>query len=230
MPSIPTQARAAALAMLTLWTAPLLAGPAEPLDQAILDIQHRWAQVNYALPEKQRDDAFTALEERTAALAQQYPGRAEPLIWEGITLSTHAGARGGLGGLRLAKQARERLVQAEKIDPQALQGSIQTSLGTLYHKVPGWPLGFGDDDKAEAYLQEALDLNPHGIDPNYFYAGFLYDQHRYREAAAALHRALAAPPRPARPLADEGRHKEAQALLAKVREKLGGADALNAAR
>ena len=95
-----------------------------------------------------------------------------------------------------------------KIDPDAMQGSADTSLGTLYYKVPGWPFGFGDDDKAEAYLKKAVLINPNGIDPNYFYADFLYGKHRYGEAMQALERAQAAPPRPSRPLADKGRRQE----------------------
>jgi hypothetical protein len=55
------------------------------------------------------------------------------------------------------------------IDPRALQGSAYTSLGSLYYQVPGWPIGFGDDKRAEAMLLKALEINPDGIDPNYFY-------------------------------------------------------------
>ena len=41
---------------------------------------------------------------------QEYPGRAEPLIWHGIILSSLAGAKGGLGALGLAKEARDQLL------------------------------------------------------------------------------------------------------------------------
>ena len=36
------------------------------------------------------------------------------------------------------------------------RGSAYTSLGTLYFKVPGWPVGFGDEEKAEELLRKAL--------------------------------------------------------------------------
>jgi tetratricopeptide (TPR) repeat protein len=193
------------------------------LDQAILDIQHQWERINYMLPAGEKVSAYEALERSEAALEGEYPGRPEPMIWHGITLSSHAGAKGGLGALGLAKEARRELQAAERIDPNAMQGSIYTSLGTLYYKVPGWPIGFGDDDKAEAYLQKALRLNPNGIDPNYFYADFLYGKHRYREAMQALEKALAAPARPLRPLADSGRREEIRALMDKVRTDGGGA-------
>ncbi|HEX6691925.1 MAG TPA: tetratricopeptide repeat protein, partial [Burkholderiales bacterium] len=65
-------------------------------------------------------------------------------------------------------------------------------------------------------LEKALVLNPDGIDPNYFLGDFLYRQCDYEGARKALERALRAPPRPDRPLADEGRRKEVQELLAKL--------------
>lgn len=209
-----------------LYSLPTLAN--DPgLDQAILDIQHQWEQINYKLPAGEKVAAFDALEKREVALEAQYPGRPEPLIWHGITLSSHAGAKGGMGALGLAKEARKQLQAAEHIDPAAMQGSIYTSLGTLYFKVPGWPIGFGDDDKAEAYLKKALQLNPNGIDPNYFYADFLYAKHRYHEAMQALEKALAAPARPQRPVADAGRRDEIHALMDKVRKD--GGDTLKSA-
>ena len=195
------------------------------LDQAILQIQHEWAHINYEVPEKQRADAFAALEKRADTVLKQYPNRPEPLIWEGIVYSSHAGAKGGIGALGLAKEARRLLQEAEKIDPNAMQGSVYTSLGTLYYKVPGWPIGFGDDDKAEVYLKKALQINPNGIDPNYFWADFEFGEHHYKEAMQALEKALNAPPRPERPLADKGRQHEIRALMAKVREEAGDSDA-----
>jgi hypothetical protein len=71
------------------------------------------------------------------------------LIWEGIINSSWAGAIGGLGALGKVKAAKASLEQAMKLDPNALQGSAYTSLGTLYDQVPGWPIGFGDADKAD---------------------------------------------------------------------------------
>ena len=148
------------------------------------------------------------------------PQAAELRIWHGIVLSTWAGAKGGLGALGLVKQAKAELEKAIELNPQALDGSAYTSLATLYYQVPGWPIGFGDDDKAQALFQQALHLNPNGIDPNYFHGDFLLRQKRYNEARAALKKALAAPDRPGREVADAGRREEARNLLAQVEEKL----------
>ena len=110
-----------------------------------------------------------------------------------------------------------------KLDPQALQGSAYTSLGTLYYKVPGFPIGFGNKNKAREYLQHALAINPDGVDPNFFYGEFLLEQDEYEQALEHLQKALQAPPRPGREQADAGRRKEIEMLIARVHEKSGRA-------
>lgn len=188
--------------------------------QRLQQLQARWAEINYQLPKDQREAAFAKLGATAEAVVKAEPKAAELLIWRGIILSTWAGAKGGLGALDLAKQAKASLESALATDPQALDGSAYTSLGSLYYQVPGWPIGFGDDKRAEAMLQKALAINPDGIDPNYFYGDYLFRQKRYASARAALLRALAAGDRPGRALADEGRRGEIRALLAKVEAKL----------
>jgi tetratricopeptide (TPR) repeat protein len=208
--------------------ASLLAGPlfaaasANPaFDAELLSIQQAWARVNYETPAgDERTRAFEALEKRAENFTRQNPARPEALIWEGIIESSYAGAKGGLGALALCKESRGNLEAALKLDPTALDGSAYTSLGALYYKVPGFPLGFGDHDKAEKMLQKALKLNPDGIDPNYFYAEFLFEQGRYAESLRYLDRAGRAAPRPGREVADKGRHGEIAALTAKVKAKM----------
>ncbi|MNE60543.1 hypothetical protein D3C80_1556920 [compost metagenome] len=183
-------------------------------------MQARWAEINYQLPEAQREAAFAKLAGEAEVALKAEPQAPELLIWRGIILSTWAGAKGGLGALDLVKQARGQFEQAIKLDAKALDGSAYTSLGSLYYQVPGWPVGFGDDERAEQLLKQALSLNPDGIDPNYFYGDFLLGEKRYAEAEKALQKALAAPPRPGREVADAGRRQEAQSLLEKTQAKL----------
>lgn len=183
-------------------------------------LQTRWAEINYETPQKQREAAFATLVTQADAALASEPRAPELLIWRGIILSTQAGAKGGLGALGLVKQAKASLEQALAIDPKALAGSAYTSLGSLYYQVPGWPIGFGDDEQAEKMLKQALAINPDGLDPNYFYGDFLQRQKHYEQARAALEKALAAKDRPGRELADQGRRAEATALLQQVTGKL----------
>lgn len=183
---------------------------ADDLEIELADIQKRWADIQYQLPEDQREKAFEGLATEVEAFAARYPDRAEPLIWQGIVLSTYAGAKGGLGALGLVKDARKSLEAALAIDEGALDGSAYTSLGSLYYQVPGWPLGFGDDAKARSYLQKALAINPDGIDANYFFGDFLLEQGEPERARTYLRKVLQVPGRPGREVADAGRRKEAE--------------------
>ncbi|HEX5648026.1 MAG TPA: hypothetical protein VFX69_00090 [Steroidobacteraceae bacterium] len=209
----------ACLATQALFAAP----PAEPaFDAELLAIQQAWARANYETPAGDaRVSAFDVLEKRAEKFTHEHPDRPEALIWEGIIESSYAGAKGGLGALSLCKEAKGNLEAALELDPKALDGSAYTSLGTLYFKVPGFPLGFGDDGKAEKLLKKALELNPTGIDPNYFYAEYLAGQHRYQEALQYLDKAAKAPPRAGRESADKGRRGEIATLRQKVQAKLG---------
>ena len=188
--------------------------------QSLQLLQSRWAEINYQLPAAQREAEFAKLAAEADTLVRSNPQDAEFYIWRGIILSTYAGAKGGLGALELVKQSKASLERALALDPKALHGSAYTSLGALYYQVPGWPIGFGDDEQAEKLLKQALQLNPNGIDPNYFYGDFLFRQKRYSEAKLALEKAQAATARPGREVADRGRQAEIAALLAKVQAEL----------
>lgn len=200
-----------------LWMTTAHAGD---IDDQVAALQTRWAEVNYQLKDDAQVRGFAELSATADAAVKAHPDAAPLWIWGGIIKSSYAGAKGGLGALSLAKAAKHDLEKAIEIDQSALQGSALTSLGTLYFKVPGWPVGFGDNDKALKLLQKSLALNPDGIDPNYFYGLFLLDQKQYVAARTALEKARHAAPRPGRELADRGRHAEIELALAQIRKKL----------
>ena len=179
------------------------------LDAGLRSLQNDWSVIKYQVKgEEEQEAQIKALAGKAKQLSATFPNYAEPKIWQAIILSTQAGIDGGLGSLGLVKEAKKLLEQAQKINPNALEGSAYTSLGSLYYKVPAWPIGFGDDEKAKANLEQARAINPNGIDPNYFYGDFLIEQGEYEKAITVLEHALQAAPRPGRELADAGRRGE----------------------
>ena len=177
-------------------------------------LQKGWAVANYQLTGDAQEKAFGALVLKADAVLVSNPQSAELLIWRGIIKSSFAGVKGGLGALSLIKESKKDLEKALEINDKALSGSAYTSLGTLYFKAPSWPISFGDDEKAKKMLKQALDINPDGIDSNFFYGEYLRDQANFVKAKEYLEKAKKAPPRPNRPVADQGRHEEiAKALL-----------------
>ncbi len=184
--------------------------------ESIADLQQAWAHATYELSAESRGPALDELSQSATVLVADHPGDAPLLIWQGIILSSYAGEAGGFTALGAAKQARKALQQALEIDPAALDGSAYTSLGALYYKVPGWPIGFGDRKKARKYLEHALALNPDGIDPNYFMGEFLLENGDEQAARSHLLKAMNAPERSGRKVADSGRRQEIRALLGQI--------------
>ena len=185
----------------------------------VREIQFEWARLYYMdefLNVNYRE--LEALVEKANQVAAEHPQNAEALVWDAIVMSTMAEKKGGLGALSLVKQARLKLEQAEAIDPTVLGGSVYASLGTLYSKVPGWPFGFGSDEKAEEYFKKALAINPQGLDINYFFAAYLADNGDDQLALEYVDKALQAPRMVERPVADKGRREQAL----KLRESLIG--------
>jgi tetratricopeptide (TPR) repeat protein len=189
---------------------------ADEMSSAITDLGHAWAKVYYQTPEEQQEAQYPQLVAQADALAKQFPASAEPMIWQAIILSSYAKAKGGLGAVDLAEKARDIAMAAAKIDEKALDAGAYTSLGVLYYKVPGWPLGFGSDKKAKEYLDRALSLAPDAVDVNFFYGEFMIEQGEDAKARTFLEKALQAPARPGREDADAGRKQEIQADLAKL--------------
>jgi len=188
--------------------------------QALITLQHNWANANYTNNKSLKKSAFSALQQESNNLTTTFPKHAEAWIWHGIVQSSYAGFKGGMGALSLIDDAKEALEKALAMDENALQGAAHTSLGILYLKVPGWPISFGDDDESEKHLKTALKMNPTGIDVNYFLAEFYIEQDEYNKAKQHLIAASSSPARPNRKNADEFRQIEINTLLAQVNEEL----------
>lgn len=180
---------------------------------APVDIHRQWSVCQYHTLASQKAPCFSELSQTAQAQASQHPGKADYLIWSAMVDSSLAGVKEGREALSLAKQAKNSLEKALALDPQALDGSAYTILGVLYYQVPGWPLGFGNEEKAETYLKTALTINPNSIDANYFYGDFLLKSGRKTEAKTYLNAALRAPARSGRELADQGRRMQAEQAL-----------------
>lgn len=192
-----------------------------PITAELRHIESEWARVTYRLSDAdEQEKQMHVLAGEAANLAARYPGRAEPLIWEGIVLSSEAKYAGGLSALGLAKDARNLFEKAGRIDYRAVDGAVPTSLGALYYKVPGFPLSFGDNALARKYLEDGLKISPNGLDANYFYADFLFGVGEYGRAAEVLKHAWTIPHDPERPVWDAGRRAEIRALLTQVEAKL----------
>ena len=191
------------------------------LNADILRLALDWEHVKFQVDDKDlQEKQIAVLAERAAGIAQQYQNRPEAAIWLGILISEQASMASENGSpfkaLGFAKRARDILEKVEKVDPFVLDAGAPTSLGVLYYRVPGFPIGFGDKAKARQLLEEAVRNALNGLDANYFYGDFLYEQHEYPQAETVLKRALTLPLHPDRPIWDKSRRLVSQELLAKM--------------
>lgn len=191
----------------------------EKIENGIKKSQSQWEEAKYQINDK--DQKVAKLEEcanDAALLATEFPQYAEPIIWQGICTASQAELL-KMAALGKAKAAKALFEKAAKINDKALEGSSYSNLAVLYHRVPGWPIGFGDKKLAEENFGKALQISPKNIDANYFYALFLADQKKYDAALKYLDLAAKAPSRN-RPLADAKRKEEVKNKIAEITKKL----------
>jgi tetratricopeptide (TPR) repeat protein len=213
--------------LLFVFAALLLASPytlssqaADALSPEIRRLQTKWEAIKFGAPEgDDQTRQMNALGEDADAVAAHFPAMPEALIWDGIITSERASMASTFYALGFAKRARDILEQAYNLDPAKLDAGATTSLGVLYYRVPGFPIGFGDKAKARQLLEQAVKLAPNGLDAWYFYGDFLYTQNELPKAVEVFQHALKIPQHPDRPLWDKNRRLVIEELLAKIESK-----------
>ncbi|NOQ13602.1 MAG: tetratricopeptide repeat protein [Methyloprofundus sp.] len=175
---------------------------ADEIGLTVQKIESEWARIYYSIAQEQRDAAFKQLLIKLKTLQTQYPNQAELIIRQAIIVASNAVNIGPFSALQAIHQARDLLLRAIELDPGASDGAAFVTLGSLYYQVPGWPLAYGDNDKARAMLEKALAINPNTIDANYFYADLLVTLGEPEAAMIYFKRALAVPVRASQVFAD----------------------------
>ncbi len=211
--------RATIVVFLILFLQPL---QASELNSSIALLESTWTKLYYQSDEGQQKQAYPRLLEQAADLVKRFPAAAEPKIWLATIMATNAAFEPSLTALSTLNRAREELEESIRIDPKALEGAAYVTLGTLYYMLPGWPVSFGDNDKAEQLLKVSLQINPKGIDANYFYADFLLRQDRAAEAEVFFLQAIQFPVRKHQAYADMQLQNEAKSGLLYAQQKKSG--------
>ena len=162
---------------------------------------------------------LAALAPRLQALAKRDPQAAEPLIMEALVLCSLAAADAGFASLGRVERARALLLKSITLDPLAMEGTAYITLGNLYYRLPGWPISFGDDERAREALETALKHFPEALDANFFYGDFLLEQGEFAKARIYLEKAEKAPIRPRARLSDLQLKQELRQALRDAREE-----------
>lgn len=186
---------------------------ADALGLAVQNIESQWAHIHYSVAKKQQNAAYMQLLAEVKALNAQYPDQAELIIQQAIIIASNAENVEAFKALEAVHQARDLLLRAIELDPNASEGAAFVTLGSLYYMVPSWPIAYGDNDKANTMLKKALAINPNTIDANYFYGDFLAKQGKQQQAVTYFKRAMAIPVRKNQVFADTQLHKQAKLAI-----------------
>ncbi|WP_428357047.1 tetratricopeptide repeat protein [Methyloprofundus sp.] len=183
---------------------------ADTLRLAVQKIESEWANIHYNVAKEQQEAAYQLLLAEVKDLNKQYPDQAELIIQQAIIVASNADNIDAFSALEAINQARELLLLAIQLDPNASEGAAFVTLGSLYYMVPGWPIAFGDNDKANALLKKALAINPNTIDANFYYGDFLATLGKRQQALTYFKRAVAIPVRKNQVFADTQLLKQAE--------------------
>jgi hypothetical protein len=193
------------------------AASADSLKDTLNRVEAEWAKIYYSLPKAAKSGAYAKLLEETANASRQYPKDMGLIFWQAVVKASHADHQDPVSALQSVHEVRSLLTKVITVDPKTVDGSAYVVLGTLYHKVPAWPVAFGDDIEAEKMLKMALTISPNGIDSNFYYGEFLIDKGQDKVAEAYFERASSAPIRPEQIFADSQLQNEAKQVLSKLR-------------
>jgi tetratricopeptide (TPR) repeat protein len=193
---------------------------ADVLPDSMQAVESEWASIYYNAPKQSQASAYEELLKKIQQLKN--PGQAQKadlLYWQAVLIATRAELQDGFNALKSINKAKDLLDEAIKINPQTANGSAYVVLGTLYYMVPKWPIAFGDNEKARQMFQQALKINPNGIDANYFYGDYLLSNNQAVQAQHYFEKALEAPIRKHQAMADSRLKNEVKLALQNAKNR-----------
>jgi tetratricopeptide (TPR) repeat protein len=115
------------------------------------------------------------------------------LFWKAAAMGKMAEDSGMVNALRMLRPMENLLLKVVALDEQYENAGAHRALGRIYHKLPGFPISFGSNQKALMHLKRAHELFPRDVITRAFYAELLYDEGRKDEARKHADFVLATP-------------------------------------
>ncbi len=111
------------------------------------------------------------------------PDIAEPYFWKGAAIGLQGQIRGVLNSLFMAQSLRDYAEMTLERDPGHAEAHYM--LGQLYRELPGWPISFGDRDRAVRHARLSIELHEEAYQAGRIHVRY-YDF--YTQLAASLWR------------------------------------------
>ena len=95
---------------------------------------------------------------RAKEMIKKHPKEPKAHMWKGALLGSWALEKGLLKALTQLKEIKRSFEKSMELDQNFLWGD--RLIGRCYRDAPGWPLSYGDNDKAIEYFEKAMKKNP----------------------------------------------------------------------
>lgn len=115
------------------------------------------------------------------------------LFWKAAAMGKIAEDSGIINALRMLRPMESMLLKVIELDEHYENAGAHRALGRMYHQLPGFPISFGSNRKAQMHLKRAHELFPRDVITRAFYAELLYDSGRKAEARKHAEFVLATP-------------------------------------
>jgi len=115
------------------------------------------------------------------------------IYWKAVAMGKLSEEMGVLNALRMTRSMENLFLRVIALDEHYDEAGGHKALGRIYHKLPGFPISFGSNEKALYHLQRAYALYPNDIITRAFYAEILFDTGNKRMARQHAEFILTAP-------------------------------------
>ncbi|MDC8445477.1 MAG: TRAP transporter TatT component family protein [Nitrosomonas sp.] len=115
------------------------------------------------------------------------------LYWKAVAMGKLSEEMGILNSLRMTRPMEKLFLRVIALDEHYDNAGGHKALGRMYFRLPGFPVSFGNKEKAVFHLRRALALYPRDIIARAFYAEALYDMGKKQEAIQLAEAIVATP-------------------------------------
>ncbi len=113
--------------------------------------------------ERDQHSFFVEALRRSRLAVEVAPRSGAARLWLALSLAREASSRGLLALLFAAQEVRSALLESAALEadsPTGVSALTLSALCGLYHRAPGSPFSFGDDELSSGYCQRALEKDP----------------------------------------------------------------------
>ncbi|MCB1317957.1 MAG: hypothetical protein KDK27_18460 [Leptospiraceae bacterium] len=136
--------------------------------------------------------------------------------WYASSMGSHGLVRGIMSSLFYLGPIEKHAKKAVELDESYFEAAPLRLLGRFYHQAPGWPVGPGDNKKAQELLERSIEVGPEFAFNQVYLADLYISKGKKDDARKMLEAALALPERSNMPIHYQRSQAQARSLMEKL--------------